>query len=109
MGESSIGGGGEWLPKRLNDATGERRRSPDSNLLSKDGPRGELETIPAAGHTDSRIGLDPRRQDRVAPQTAHDSRPVRVQVEHRADALDDEKEGAWIIKLNAHRECIAFL
>ena len=50
---------------------------------------GELETVPAARHAQSRRGLQGGRQQRIAAKCLHDHCPIGIQIKDPPDALDD--------------------
>ena len=56
--------------------------------------------------TQARLGVHPFAQDRIRFQTRHDRRPVRVQVKHRANSLDDEKQRTGVAELHPKHERI---
>src|SRR5260370_34739305 len=99
-------GRAEGLPESSHHSAGKCGGSPDVRLLSDDRSGGELKAIPATRNSQSRVGPDMRSQTWISSQGSCDRRPVRVQVEHCADSLDDEEERAWLANLNAYIQCI---
>ncbi len=80
-----------------------------SDLLAQNGPDRELEPTPAARDPQSRLSLNSLRQYRVRLQAGNDRGPVRAQIKHGAQALNNEKQRAWIAELHAHHERVVFL
>src|SRR5258706_3419794 len=99
-------GSAEWLPESSHHSAGKCVGSPDVRLLSDDCSRGELKAIPATRNSQSRVGPDVRSQTWIGSEGSCDRRPVRVQVEHCADTLDDEEERTRLANLNAYIQCI---
>src|SRR5260370_34963675 len=99
-------GRAEGLPESSHHSAGKCGGSPDVRLLSDDRSGGELKAIPATRNSQSRVGPDMRSQTWISSQGSCDRRPVRVQVEHCADTLDDEEERARLANLNAYIQCI---
>src|SRR5260370_13565216 len=99
-------GRAEGLPESSHHSAGKCGGSPDVHLLSDDRSGGELKAIPATRNSQSRVGPDMRSQTWISSQGSCDRRPVRVQVEHCADTLDDEEERARLANLNAYIQCI---
>src|ERR1700740_2743304 len=92
----------ELLPESSHHSAGKCVGSRDVRLLSDDRSRGELKAIPATRNSQSRVGPDMRSQRWISSQGSCDGRPVRVQVEHCADTLNNEEERTWRAYLNAH-------
>src|SRR5258705_12959412 len=99
-------GRAEWPPESSHYSAGKCVGSPDVCLLSYDRSRRELKAIPATRNSQSRVGPDMRSQTRISSQGSCDRRPVRVQVEHCADTLNDEEERTRLVNLNAYIQCI---
>src|SRR5712692_9723574 len=95
---------GKWLSERSCEPACQSGGSLDANLLAENGSRRQLECIPAARHSQARVGLNPLSQQGVSSQGSYDDRPICVQVKHCADSLDNDEERARIAKLNAHAE-----
>src|SRR5580700_1526374 len=55
------------------------------------------------------MGFDVRSQSWVGSQGSRDRRPVRVQIEHFTNALDNEEEYARLANLNTYIERVAAL
>src|SRR5579872_6203674 len=94
----------KWLTESFNQAPGKTGSCCNANLLSENGADCQLESIPAAGHAQSGSGIDQRGHLAIRLEGAGDVGPICVQIEHGADAFDDEKEGSRIAELNLYRE-----
>src|SRR5258705_2056872 len=99
-------GRAEWPPESSHYSAGKCVGSRDVRLLSDDRSRGELKAIPATRNSQSRVGPDMRSQPWISSQGSCDGRPVRVQVEHCADTLNNEEERTRLVNLNAYIQCI---
>src|SRR5258708_1881321 len=99
-------GRAEWLPESSHHSAGKCVGSPDVRLLSDDRSRGELKAIPATRNSQSRVRPYMRSETWISSQGSCDRRPVRVQVEHCADTLNDEEERTRLANLNAYIQCI---
>src|SRR5258707_8715242 len=93
-------GRAEWLPESSHHSAGKCVGSPDVRLLSDDRSRGELKAIPATRNSQSRVRPYMRSETWISSQGSCDRRPVRVQVEHCADTLNDEEERTRLANLN---------
>ena len=76
----------------------------DSDLLPENRAGRQFETVPATRHAKARIGFNPRSQQSVSLEALHDGRPVRVQVKHRSDALNNVDERMGIAEFDPHGE-----
>src|SRR5215471_6724129 len=73
-------------------------------MLLEDRTHRHLEGAPAARNTKSFFDVPQPGERRVGAQRFCDDFPIRVEIEHRADSLNDEKERVRIAKVDADAE-----
>jgi hypothetical protein len=96
----------EKAAKSFYDPAGKSGRALNAHLLTKDCPRRQFETIPAARDSQARLSVNPPRQHRVGSQALYDIRPVCTQIKHGANSLGNKKKRTRIAKLNTYGECV---
>src|SRR5882724_5036029 len=92
------------LPESLYYPPCKNGRTLYRDLLTENRAGCEFESVPAAGHAQSRSVCQQWTQQRVGSETAYNRSPVSIQVKNCANPLDDEEERAWISKVQAHHE-----
>jgi len=92
----------EGFAKRSCDHARKGGRSFYRNLLTENCSDGKFKAVPAAGDTEPWFCLHLRCQFRVVPKTICDGRPVRIEIKHSANALDNQIETVWVTEPQAN-------
>jgi len=94
----------ERLAEGTSDFSGESGCAFHSGLLAENGANGEFETVPRAGNAKAGLSVDDFRERGISAESALDGVPVGAEIEHGANALDDEEERARIAEVKANIE-----
>ena len=92
----------KFLAENFCDPAQHARRCRNADLLAHNASRGQFECVPTSGQTHSRSGTNPLRHQRIGVQRSRDIAPIRVQIKHGANSLNNLKQRARIAKLNTH-------
>src|SRR5262249_9498330 len=93
--------GFERLAEFADEARRQRGSSFHSDLLAQHGANGDFEPVPGTGNTQAGIGRQRAPQKGIGAEMSGYFARVGVEVEHVAQALDDEEEPARIGKADA--------
>src|ERR1700746_3210546 len=103
---SNASGCRERPAKRCHQSSGKGGCTFRADLLAQNGSDSQLKSVPATGHSQSRMRSNSSGQYRICLQRSDNGGPIGVQVKHGAYALDDEEKSARIAKLNSHHQRI---